>query len=117
MNEHNIVSRVAQLGDVTDLAKLPLESLRRLVEDAKVVLTTNPAPLYWFTVMIVRQPTNFNEPFLVAIQATDRNAADERRRKLYSTNLYSTWYDMSDKPADPDEITNARKHPLTGSAS
>lgn len=83
-------------------------------------MTPTPTKTHWFVAPICRIPTNFNEPFRVAIEAYDREHASKRLYKLYPLNYGSpTWYrgcldaGLSKEPVkDTDDLNGATRHPL-----
>jgi hypothetical protein len=70
----------------------------------------------WFVATIAACPTNFTTPFTVAIEGRDLDHAKDRLYKLYSNDIYSgIGQNMSEairETSDPDEMENARKHPM-----
>jgi hypothetical protein len=73
----------------------------------------------WWLTTIARIPLAYSSPMRVAIQATSREHAVSRLRKIYSPDIYgsymSTCYSLGSKMEqsdDPDDRADARCHPL-----
>jgi len=70
----------------------------------------------WFKTTLARIPTNFSQPFDVAVEARDLNHAQDRICRLYNGDIYSgigcNRAERVFEVTDPDEIVNSRKHKL-----
>jgi hypothetical protein len=117
-----VIEAADPYGSSTDDQKFIEEMTIKILNAALVPDNEKPVQKTqkkWFVISMSRMPTNFTEPFRVAIEAESKKHAEDRLWKLYSNEVYTNSnhsYKSAEESftetSDKDILFACRRHPL-----